>query len=302
VPARSNPSYASDREERADEDLLRRLESQHRTLLERRHELIGEVRRLSSEQKSLYDRRQAPQAEVERLYDEHAKLGKRLAELRTLREKARHQVETKVIERRELLLKVGAADPPSPEQIRKEIAELELRHQTNAVPAEEEKALVERLRERTKALADAEAHAARTAAHAEARKAAETAIAEARSAVELIVAEMDRSSAERDRLMLEIRARLEAAGGMLAEMRAKGRTRAELVAQVDAVSKEIAALELEGREVFGRLKAHRDAYRERMKNFAPPRERAPSRGDPVASAADRRFEELMKRGKVNLGG
>jgi len=295
------PVYASEREERADEDRLRRLESQHGALVEKRHQMIAEVRRIASEQKSLYDRRQAPQAEVEKLYEEHGKLGKRLAELRTLREKARTQVETKVIARRELLLKVGAAEPARPDQLRKEIAALELRHQTQALPPEEEKALLAQLRERTKTLHDAEAHAATTEKQHQERQAADAAIAEAKSAVELIVAEMERGRLDRDRMMVEIRTKLEVAGAMLAEMRAKGRARAELVTQVDALSKEIDALELEGREVFQRLKAHRDAYRERMRAFASPRERAPAR-DMVSSAADRRFEELMKRGKVNLGG
>jgi uncharacterized coiled-coil DUF342 family protein len=294
------PVYESEREERSDEDRLHRLETQHGSLVDQRHHLIAEVRRIASEQKSLYDRRQAPQAEVEKLYDEHGKLGKRLAELRTLREKARHQVETKVIARRELLLKSGAAEPARPEQRRQEIAALELRHQTQALPIEEENALLVQVRERTKELTALESHAAQNKKKLEEREAADAAILEAKGAVELIVAEMERGQVERDRMMLEIRTKLEAAGGMLAEMRAKGRARADLMSQVDALSKEISALELEGREVFQRLKAHRDAYRERMKAFSSPRERAPAR-DMVSSAADRRFEELMKRGKVNLG-
>lgn len=294
------PVYDSEREEHADEDRLHRLETEHGALVDKRHHLIAEVRRIASEQKSLYDRRQAPQAEVEKLYEEHAKLGKRLAELRTLREKARHQVETKVIARREHLFKAGSTEPARPEQLRQEIAAIELKHQTQALPIEEENALLAQLRERTKELAALEAHATQNKKKLEERQAADAAILEAKGAVELIVAEMERGQVERDRMMLEIRTKLEAAGGMLGEMRTKGRARADLMTQVDALSKEIATLELEGREVFQRLKAHRDAYHERMKAFSSPRERAPAR-DMASSAADRRFEELMKRGKVNLG-
>jgi uncharacterized coiled-coil DUF342 family protein len=290
----------AEREERDDQDLLRRLETRHGTLLDRRHELIVEIRRLSSEQKALYDQRQAPQAEVERLYEEQVELGKRLVELRNAREKARHQVETSVIARRELLLTLGPEEPQRPEQIRREIAELELHQQTHALPLEEENALIARLRQRTKELKETEAHGATIEEHVRRRKEADAAITEARALAERLGEEMEKARIERGRKMVEIRTRLELAGGMLAEMRTKGRTRAELMQQIDAVGREIADLEREGQEVFQRLKARREDARRTMRSFAPPRERVPA--DIVATAADRRFEELMKRGKVNLGG
>lgn len=300
MPPRNHPPERATVGGRADEELYRTLEARHRELVDRRHALILEVRKLSSEQKSLYDRRQGPQAEVERLYAEHAALGKRLAELRSLREKARHQVETKVIARRELLLAVGPSDPPRPEQIREEIAALERRQQTSALPLDEENALITRLRERSKALAESEAHAAEIAAHARQREAAETAIVEARAAVEMIGQELERARIARDEKMVEIHALLEAAGGMVAEMRAKGRTRADLMQQLDALGKEIADLEREGQEVFQRLKNRRDEEFRSRREFQARRERPP--GDLLTTAADRRFEELMKRGKINLGG
>jgi uncharacterized coiled-coil DUF342 family protein len=293
-------SDEAEQEERADQDLLNRLEARHGTLLDKRHQLITDVRRISSEQKALYDERQTPQHEVERLYDEHAKLGKRLSELRVLRDKARHQVEAKVIARRELLFTLGTGEPQRPELIRKEIAELELRQQTRALPIDEENALIKHLRQRSKELKEAEAHAAQILEHARQRKTADEAIVEARGAVEQVVQEMERTRVERDRKMVEVRTKLEMAGGLVAEMRAKGRARADLMAQVDAVSKEIAALELEGRTVFQRLRARRDEARRLLRTFSPPKERVPR--DLVTTAADRRFEELMKRGKVNLGG
>ncbi|MGP8077713.1 MAG: hypothetical protein ACLQD8_06650 [Thermoplasmata archaeon] len=300
MPPRTRFPDRAEQEDRDDQDLLRRLEHQHGTLVDRRHELINEVRRISSEQKSLYDRRQAPQADVERLYEEVAQLGKRLGELRALREKALAQVESKVIERRELLLKIGPSEPPRPDALRKEIAELERRQQTSALPIEEENALIALVRQRTKELKDAEAHAAVLKQHVDQRRAADSAILEARGAVERIVEEMERSRIERNLKMAEVRAKLELAGGMVAEMRAKGRARADLMTQVDNLGREIAALELEGREVFQRLKSRRDDARRTMRAFAPSRERPPA--DLAATAADRRFEELMKRGKVSING
>lgn len=293
-------SDEAEQEERSDQELLHRLETKHGTLLDKRHHLITEVRRISAEQKALYDQRQAPQTEVERLYEEHSQLGKRLSELRSLRDKARHQVEAKVIARRELAFAIGTSEPARPEALRKEIAELELRQQTRALPIDEENALIAHLRQRSKELKAAESHAAQILEHARQRKAADGAIVEARGAVDQIAQEMERTRGERDRKMIEVRTKLEFAGGMVAEMRAKGRARAELMAQVDAVSREIDALDLEGRQVFQRLRARRDEARKLMRTFSPPRERAPR--DIVATAADRRFEELMKRGKVQLGG
>ncbi len=300
MPTRSHLSEEGEREDRSDQETLHRLEARHRALVGQRHELIVQMRTLSGEQRELYERRRAPQADVERLYDEHGKLGKRLATLRSARDDARKKVEAAVIARRELLLSIGPSEPARPDQIRREIADLELRQQTRALPIDEENALIARLRQRTAELKKAEAQAALVAEHANRRKAADAAIVAARADVERIGQEMDAARRERDGKMSEVRAKLEAAGGVVAEMRAKGKARSELMGQIDKVGREIMALEREGKDVFQRLKARRDEARKLLRSFAPPRERVPA--EVVATAADRRFEELMKRGKVTLGG
>ena len=300
MPSRASPPGRPPSDFRADQDRLRELEDRHRELLDRRRALLGEIRKISGEQRAIYGARQAPQSDVERLHAEHAELGRRLGELHDLLDKARRQVETKVIERRGLLHKIGGAELRKPEAIREEIRELEQKQQAHAVPTEEEKALVDRLRALARELKDVEAHAAAIEERTRLRAAADAAIDEARGAVETIAAEMEKSAAERDRLMGEIRARLEAAGGMVAEMRAKGRTRAELMAQVDGVSKEIDEVERDGRELLKRVEARREEMRRNPPRTGGPRGGGP--GDGGTTAADRRFEELMKRGKISLGG
>jgi len=134
VPPRALLSDEEEREDREDREKLRSVDGKLRALFDRREDLIVEVRHVSAEQKSIYDRRQAPQTEVERLYEEHHQLGKKIAELRTAREAARKKVEEAVVQVREARLTFAPGERVRPEQIRKEIAELELRQQTRALP------------------------------------------------------------------------------------------------------------------------------------------------------------------------
>lgn len=291
-------SDEDEREERADRDRLQAIESKLDALEGRRRGVIDQIRKISAEQKALYDQRQKLQAEVEAKYDRHGEVGHRLAQLRSQREAARRAAEAAVIKRRELLLTFPPTDRLKPEQIKREIAQLELRQQTRALPLDEENALLKQLRQRAQDLKAAEAQGAIVAEHLRQRKAADDAVTAARTAVAQISAEVEAARVERDGGMGAIRSLLESAGGIVAEMRARGKARAELIAQVDAIERDIVALEREGRAVFERTRSRRDEARRLMRAFARPRERPPA--EIVATAADRRFEELMKRGKVTL--
>lgn len=291
-------SDEDEREERADRDRLQAIESKLDALEGRRRGVIDQIRKISAEQKALYDQRQKLQAEVEAKYDRHGEVGHRLAQLRSQREAARRAAEAAVIKRRELLLTFPPTDRLKPEQIKREIAQLELRQQTRALPLDEENALLKQLRQRAQDLKAAEAQGAIVAEHLRQRKAADDAVTAARTAVAQISAEVEAARAERDGGMGAIRSLLESAGGIVAEMRVRGKARAELIAQVDAIERDIVALEREGRAVFERTRSRRDEARRLMRAFARPRERPPA--EIVATAADRRFEELMKRGKVTL--
>ncbi len=293
----------------ADEDLDRERESQARlraidarlrALDAKRHDLIAEMRRLSAEQKALYDQRQAPQDEVQRLYDEHGTLGARIGELRAQRDAARRELEAAVIALRELKLSFAPGERLRPEPIRREIAELEHRQQTRALPLEEENALIARLRQRHRDLQTAEAQTSVVADHELQRKAAEARIAAARAEVERLGREAVDARSRRDAKMAEVRAKLVAAGSLVADLRSKGRARAGVMAEVDAVSREIAELDREGRRILGEVRARREEARRTVRQYAPGRGRPPAAM--VDATADAQLQELLKRGKITLGG
>ncbi len=279
---------------------LRTLDAKLRSLQMRRTELIAEMRKLSGEQRALYDRRQAPQAEVERLYDQHGELGHRIAELRGQREAARRALDEAVIALRELKLSFAPGERLRPEQIRREIAELEHRQQTRALPIDEENALIAHLRQRHKELKLAEAQTEVVANHEQQRKQAEGRVAAARAEIDRLGAEAVAARAARDAKMAEVRAKLVTAGALVAELRAKGKARAEVMGQIDAVSHEMDGLEREGRRLVGEMRARRDEARRTVREYAPGRRRPAA--SMVDATADAQLEELLKRGKITLGG
>lgn len=290
-------SEEADRQERDDRQRLRTLETRFETLLERRRTLLTDLRKLSSEQKALFEQRQTPQSEVEQLYEAHGQLGHRLAELRAARDAARRKVEEAVVRKRELLLTFDRSERERPEQIRREIAELELRQQTRALPIDEENALIVRLRRRTADLKEAETRVQVVAAHESLRKEADLAIASARAEVERLGEEFRMARAERDAAMVAIRKRLEAAGGMVAELRAKGKVRAEAIHELDSLSRELDAVDREGRDLLARSRARRAEALKTLRQFSSRRRPAE---ETLASVAEAHLEELMKRGKVTL--
>lgn len=293
-------SEEEDRQDREDRERLRSLDARLESLHQRRQELIGEMRHLSTEQKALYDRRQVPQIEVERLYDERGALGKRLAELRSARDAARRTFEATVVAFRELRLTFAPGERVRPEQIRKEIAALELRQQTHAVPLDEENALIAQLRLRTKELKEIEARGKVVADHERAQKEAEAKVLAARGELDRLGAEMAKAKAERDARMASMRVKLEVAGGLIADLRAKGKARAEVMDKVDAISREMHDLEIEGRRLLGAARSRRDEARRTLRAYAPRRGGTPE--DVLAETAEAQLEQLLKRGKITLGG
>ncbi len=297
MPPRVVLSDEADREERDDRQKLRSLEGRFETLLGRRRTLLGELRRLSTEQRALFDKRQEPQAEVEKLYEIHGQLGHKLAELRAARDAARHRVEESIVRKRELLLTFDRSERERPEQIRREIAELELRQQTRALPIAEENALISRLRRRSADLKEAEARVQVVAAHESLRKEADFAVAATRAEVDRLGEEFRLARLERDKAMEAIRTRLQTAGGLVAELRAKGKARADVLHELDALSREIDAVDREGRELLDRSRARRTEALRTLRQFSGRRRPAE---EALASIAEAHLEELMKRGKITL--
>lgn len=298
MPPRALLSDEEEREDREDREKLRALDSKLRSLFDRREDLIVEVRHISSEQKAIYDRRQAPQTEVERLYDEHHMLGRRIAELRNARESARKKVEGAIVQLRETRLIIAPGERVRPEQIRKEIAELELRQQTRALPLDEENALIALLRQRTHELKQAEARSAVVAAHQQKLKEAEAALAAAREEFALRGKELAAAKTERDSKMSAVREKLEVAGELIATLREKGRARAETIAKIDAISREMDGLEREARQLLARARTRREQARRMLRAYS--HTRGPPSEELLATTAEAHLEELLKRGKVTL--
>ena len=298
VPPRALLSDEEEREDREDRDKLRSLDTKLRGLFDRREDLIVEVRKVTAEQKSVYDRRQAPQAEVERLYEEHHQLGRKIAEVRNVREAARKKVEEAIVRVREARLSFAPGERVRPEQIRKEIAELELRQQTRALPLDEENALIALLRQRSHDLKQAEARTAVAAAHQQKLKDAEAALLAAREEFALRTKELAEVKTERDSKMVAVREKLEVAGGLIASLREKGRARADLIAQIDAISREMDGLEREARQLLARSRARREQARRTLRTYA--HTRGPPTEEMLATTAEAHLEELLKRGKVTL--
>jgi uncharacterized coiled-coil DUF342 family protein len=296
------PVLSDDEEEkeREGQTRLRAIDARLRSLDVKRGELIDEMRTLSSEQKALYDRRQAPQVEVERLYDEHGALSKKIADARHRRDVARRGLEEAVIAMRELKLSFAPGERLRPDQIRREIAQLEHRQQTNALPLEEENALIAHLRLRHRDLKTAEAQTLVVANHEQLRKDAEARIMAARAEVERLGVEAEKARSARDMKMAEVRAKLVVAGGLVAELRAKGKARAEVMEKIDVLSREMNDLDREGHRLLGELRARRDEARKTVRAFAPGRGRPAS--SMVDANADAQLQELLKRGKITLGG
>ncbi len=288
-------------EERDARSRLRSIDSRLKSLGEKRHDLIVEMRRLSEEQKALYERRQVPAMEVERLYSEHGEMGKRLAALRAERIAARGALERAVVALRELKLSFEPGERVRPEQIRREIAQLELRQQTNALPLPEENALIAQLRQRSQDLKVAEARTQVVAEHDRQRKEAEARIAAARAEVERLTAELSKAKVDRDAKMNEVRGKLVDAGGLVAALRTKGKERSAVMAEIDAVSREMRDLERDGRRTLGEIRARRDEARRTVRAYAP-RRGGSGASAAAESAAEAHLQELLKRGKVTLSG
>ncbi len=299
MPSRAYLSEEAQQEERDDRDRLRELDGKIQLLRQRRLALVGRVRELSGEQKYLFDARQQPQEKVEALHEEHRELGNAFARARSERDRARVHLDEVLARAREVRSEINPTERVRPDRVRKEIADLELRQQTHALPVDEENVLIARLRERTKFLHEIEARESVLAEHEVKRKEAEAAVQTAREAVRRLSEEMDRLRAARDAKMAEIRSTLVMAGGVVAQIREKAGARREVMKKLDALGRELEGLEVEARKILSASRHRQDEARAAARRYAP-RRGAPGPAEGPAHA-DAKLEELLKRGKITLG-
>ena len=295
-------SEADEQAERTDRDELRRLETKIRDARNRRQTLLNEVRQLSGEQKALYDQRAPRQDALEALNADHHELGRVLGELRRQRDAARRQLDEALARLREYRALTPRTERVHPEQIKREIADLEMRQQTTAVPIAEENQMILRLRELTKSLEEAKRHSAENEERLRHAKDLELALAKARAEADRLGVEMAKARDARERTMQSMRSRLVDEGRLVAEMREKGRLRAQTMERLEAANREVGTLEREADRLFNQLRSRRHEARQTVRDYNRTVRDTVAGPDAYARAADAQLQELLKRGRVTLGG
>lgn len=302
MPGRAILSDEEEQAERAGRDRLHAIDQKLRELYERRAQSLTLVHQLSDEQKTLADRRAPKQASVEAAHRRHREIGIALSENRRARDAARRAVDEALADLREHRATSPRVERVRPEQLRREIAELELRQQTRVLTIAEENALVARVRELHRQLTSADKDVGVAAAHADKAKALEETLRTRRLEVERLAREGDALRAERDALGSSVRTQLYEAGAIYAELRTKAQARGEAMARIDTLSREIYLLESEGNRILRESRNRRFEAQKAVKDYNRSVRAATSDRDVISRTADAQFEELLKRGRISLGG
>jgi uncharacterized coiled-coil DUF342 family protein len=302
VKSRPQLSEEEEGQERDERARLHAIDAKLEQLHRQRSTLLDEVHRLSDEQRKLFDQRQPKHDLLERLDKEHRELGHRISEFRKQRDHARQEVAERIADARMARPAAPRSEAPlRPEQIRREIARLEHKQQTSALPLSEENELVDQMRALSKLLTRADAIEGARSKELTERKALEEKIHAARAAVDLAGREMEATKHARDGKMAEMRRVLEEAGAILAAIRDKAHERGVRMEKIREIGAEIGALEREGDKILRDSRSRRFEAKRTIQRYTPGAMRARQEAA-VADAADAQLEELMKRGKVTLGG
>ncbi|MGI0131757.1 MAG: hypothetical protein ACREDK_01480 [Thermoplasmata archaeon] len=297
--------HLSEEDERAEaeaRDRLRAAETKLRELRGRRQLLLDQIHQVSDEQKALYDQRAPRQEALDRTHEEHRDLGHRLSELRRERDRARAALDEALAQVRLGRQGFPRDDHPRPDQIRREIAQLERRQQTTALPLSEENALIDRLRLLTKQAAEADKEAGAVEQHHKKLHDLETALGLRRADLDAVGKEMDRVRVERDRRMESMRAQLIEVGHLVAQIREKGKARADVMGRIDTMSRQLFELE---REVHQTIQASRDRRQEARRTIVDYNRtvrQSVAGEDAYARNAEEQLEQLLKRGRITLSG
>ena len=288
--------------ERSDRDELRRLEGKIREMRPRRQGLVEEVRRLSDEQHDLVRTRAPRQAALDATHAEHQALGRELANLRRQRDEARRKLDAALVNVREFRALTPKGEHAPPEHLRREIAELEMRQQTHALPIAEENALILRLRELTKSLQASEKERAVVDERHAKLKALETALTDARREVDRLGGDLAKAHTERDRRMQAMREHLLEDGRLVAAIRDMARARGAAMERLEAANREVIQLERSADALVARLRGRRKEARDNIRDYNRTVRDSIAGPDAYARAADAQLAELLKRGRITLNG
>ena len=299
-------AYLTEEDERAEaeaRDRLRQQQHRLRELQDRRSLLLEQVRQISDEQHALHVQIAPDRDRVEATHEEYRELGQRLAELRARREGMRPQLEMALTQLRARTTRPARrGEALRPDQIRRELAQLELRQQTQALPLAEENALIDHLRELRKGLTEAEASAGRRADEERERLEKEQKFRELRAEYDRLGEELAQLRTERDRRMASMRSKLEEVGQKIGQIRERARHRGELFQKIEELNRQLVGVDREIRESLLATRARRQEARQTIAEFTRSGARSRDERDAVVQAADEQFQQLMKRGKVSLGG
>src|SRR5271170_2526143 len=181
MPGRVVLSEEDERAELDGRDRLHAIDTKLRDLYARRTAAVTQIRQLEDEQRSLADQREPKAIAVDQAHRRQREIGHRLIDIRRDRDGARRQLEDAMGDLREHRATGPKGDRPRPEQIKKEMAELELRQQTLALKLTEENALIAHLRVLQKTLEAAQKEVGTASAHGEKTKALEERVKHLRS-------------------------------------------------------------------------------------------------------------------------
>ncbi|HEV2449727.1 MAG TPA: hypothetical protein VGU43_04870 [Thermoplasmata archaeon] len=302
MPGVSHLTEEDEKAERESRDRLRRADHRLQELRTRRATLIAEIRRLSDEQRGLYDQRAPKEERVEEFHREYQAMGRDLSELRSRRDSLRPRMAALVTELRQMPRPGRDSAGARPEQIRRDVARLELEQQTVALPIAEENALIDRIRALRRELSGAEVAAQGVATEQARRASLEAELRGLHEEAARLSTEFDRLRAARSQRFESVKAQLVSVGEVVGEIREKARLRGELFKTVDEVNRQMVEADREVREA---LQSSRDRRREAIDTI-----RSYNRGvresvsgpQALAQAADQNLEQLLRGGRVRLGG
>ncbi|MCI4368149.1 MAG: hypothetical protein L3K09_01105 [Thermoplasmata archaeon] len=302
MTGRTHLSEEEEALEREEREKLRHIDSKVHELRSRRSTLLTQVHQLSDEQKALYDQRAPKRQSLEAAHSEHRSIGRRLSELRSARDAARTRLDEALANLR-LLRQTGPGDSRArPEAIQREMEQLELKQQTSVIPIAEENALITHLRQLRKQLEEANRDRAKVEGYEQKVKDAEEALKLRRVELSQLVAEGEKLRVERDNRMASMRAHLAEEGQLMAAMREKSKVRSEVMARLDQTSRELNDLEREGNSLVANQRSRRQEARKVITDYNRSVRSVVAGQSAYDRAAEEQLEQLLKRGRVTLGG
>jgi uncharacterized coiled-coil DUF342 family protein len=302
VSVRGSLSEEAEKEEAEYRDRRRALETKFRDLRTRRELLLAQVHQLVDDQNDLFARQAPKQQTLEQLHEEYRAIGHDLADLRRERDTVRNELEGTLQELRYARSELPRGDRPRPDQLEREVRQLELKQQTMALPLAEENALIDRMRALRRQLDGVQKEASVVNAHESRVKELEKAIMTKRAALEKLMAESARLKVERDRRMANMRSLLEEVGALVGEIRAKARARRDTMDKVQGFSRQLGEIDDEILRLDRGSRARRDEARRTIREYSRGSRDRVAAETAYASVADQQLEQLLKRGRITLGG